>query len=69
MAPSATTTVTETAPVSLPVQTLKTPAQFGAYKELSPVKFEKETEIKGNDQFEAAKVRSTSKEYGKIPLL
>ncbi|KAI0131847.1 TfdA family taurine catabolism dioxygenase TauD [Xylariales sp. AK1849] len=55
MAPSATTTVTETAPVQLPVQTLKTPSAFGPYKELAGAKFEKETETKGNDKFEAAK--------------
>lgn len=56
MAPSATTTVTET--VSLP-QTLKTPKIFGAYKELAPSKYNKEAE-EGKTGLRAAKVRYTN---------
>lgn len=54
MAPSATTTLTESAPVSLPVQkTLKT--SFGAYKELGASTLDEETERIGREDFEAAK--------------
>ncbi|CAJ2512222.1 Uu.00g052370.m01.CDS01 [Anthostomella pinea] len=51
MAPSATTTVTETV---APPQTLKTPGFFGAYKELAPTEYSKEAE-EGKTGFEAAK--------------
>ncbi|KAI1845912.1 hypothetical protein JX266_007999 [Neoarthrinium moseri] len=55
MAPSATVTVTETAPVHLPVRSLKKPTHFGAYKELGASSLDKEAELNGKADFEAAK--------------
>ncbi|KAI1857457.1 hypothetical protein JX265_011192 [Neoarthrinium moseri] len=55
MAPSATVTVTETAPVPLPVRSLKKPTHFGAYKELGASSLDKEAELNGKADFDAAK--------------
>ncbi|ORY59742.1 uncharacterized protein BCR38DRAFT_488758 [Pseudomassariella vexata] len=52
MAPSATTTLTETEAVP---QALKTPKYFGLYKELNRYEIQKEVELEGKDGFEAAK--------------
>ncbi|KAI1336603.1 TauD-domain-containing protein [Xylariaceae sp. FL0016] len=52
MAPSATSTVTES--VALPPQKLKTPTHFGAYKNLVGYSYSKEAE-EGKTGFEAAK--------------
>lgn len=57
MAPSATVTLTESAPAPLPAKTLKT--SFGAYKELGASKLDEQTERLGREDFEAAKVRRT----------
>ncbi|KAK8128732.1 hypothetical protein PG984_009840 [Apiospora sp. TS-2023a] len=46
MAPSVTSTVTVTEPVSVP-KNLKTPTHFGAYKELQPPKYNKDVEEGG----------------------
>lgn len=54
MAPSAITTETEVETPSLP-QTLKT-RLLGAYKELAPVKYDKDVE-EGKTALKAAKVR------------
>ncbi|ETS75945.1 hypothetical protein PFICI_12889 [Pestalotiopsis fici W106-1] len=53
MAPSATTTLTETGPAPLPVRKLKT--EFGAYKELGASSLDEKTERLGREDFEAAK--------------
>lgn len=52
MAPSATITETEIPPIPL---ILKTPKQFGAYKDLAPFSFQTSVEEKGSGEFEAAK--------------
>lgn len=62
MAPSATTTLTEsTTSVPLPVRSLKT--SFGAYKELGASRLDEETERLGREDFEAAKVRRNALLY------
>lgn len=57
MSSSTTTVVTEKG-VNTQPKTLQLPRRFatGPYKEIAPTSFEKETEEKGSDDFEAAKV-------------
>lgn len=55
MAPSAVETIT----VHVTTQSLEVkPSYRGVYKEIAPLKYDKESELKGKEGYEPAKVRS-----------
>ncbi len=55
MAPSATETVIASRPAE--TSTVRLTSSTGPYKELAPIGYEKDAELKGKDGFGAAKVR------------
>lgn len=69
MAPSAVITETETAPAALPVRSLKSAAhQYGGYKELASHSLDRDAELHGKADFEAAKVRTARLTYRRAGL-